>query len=56
MEEADVRKMRETIDDLNVRVELLENRISMCEDYVRDQEAKKEAEENPGLERSFRHA
>ncbi len=56
MADADVQKMRETIDELLMRVELLENRISMCEDYVRDQEAKKEMAENPDAERSFRHA
>lgn len=55
MADDDIRKMRDQIDDLLTRVDLLESRISMCEDYVRDQEAKKELAENPGAERSFRH-
>ena len=56
MPEADLKTLNETISDLLLRVELLENRISMCEDYVRDQEARKEIAENPDAERSFRHA
>ena len=56
MADADIQKLKDTIDDLLVRLELVENRISMVEDYVRDQEAQKEAAENPDAQRSFRHA
>jgi hypothetical protein len=54
--DTDIRTLRRTIDDLLLRVEMLETRISMCEDYVRDQEARKEAEADPDAKRSFRHA
>ena len=56
MADNDIQKMQELIDELLMRVDLLESRVSMCEDYVRDQEAKKEMAENPDAERSFRHA
>jgi hypothetical protein len=56
MSESDVTTLRETINDLLMRVELLETRISFCEDYIREQEARREAAENPDVERSFRHA
>lgn len=56
MADTDTRKLQEMIDDLLTRVDLLESRVSFCEDYVRDHEAKKELAENPNLERSFRHA
>lgn len=56
MPDPDVRKMQDLIDDLMMRVEVLETRISMCEDYVRDQEAQKEMAADPEAKRSFRHA
>ena len=56
MADMDIQSMKALVDDLLMRVEVLETRISMCEDYVRDQEAQKEAAENPDEKRSFRHA
>jgi hypothetical protein len=56
MADAETQKLKDQVDDLLTRVDLLESRISFCEDYVREQEAKREMEENPGAERSFRHA
>jgi hypothetical protein len=56
MADADTQKLKEQIDDLLMRVDLLESRVSFCEDYVRDQEAKKEMEADPDAKRSFRHA
>ena len=54
--DTDIQTLKRTIEDLLLRVELLETRISMCEDYVRDQEAQKEASQDPEAKRSFRHA
>lgn len=56
MTDADIQKLKDQVDELLMRVELLESRISMCEDYVRDQEAKKEMDADPDAKRSFRHA
>ena len=56
MAEVDTQQLKEQIDDLLMRVDLLESRISMCEDYVRDQEAQKEMAADPDAKRSFRHA
>ena len=56
MAEVDTQKLKEQVDDLLMRVDLLESRISMCEDYVRDQEAQKEMAADPDAKRSFRHA
>lgn len=56
MADAETQKLKEQVDDLLMRVDLLESRISFCEDYVRDQEAQKEMAENPEAKRSFRHA
>jgi len=52
----EIQTLKRTIEDLLLRVELLETRISMCEDYVRDQEARKEMQDDPDAKRSFRHA
>jgi len=56
MADSEIQKLREQVDDLLMRVDLLESRISFCEDYVRDQEARKEMEADPDAKRSFRHA
>jgi hypothetical protein len=56
MADIDVDQLKQQVEDLLMRVELLESRVSFTEDYVRDQEAKKEMEENPEAKRSFRHA
>ena len=53
---AETYKMNEQVDDLLMRVELLENRLSMLEDFIRDQEARKEMQADPDAKRSFRHA
>lgn len=54
--DTEIQTLKRTIEDLLLRVELLETRISMCEDYVRDQEARKEMQDDPDAKRSFRHA
>ena len=56
MADVETQKLKEQVDDLLMRVDLLESRISMCEDYVREQESRREMEENPDAKRSFRHA
>ena len=54
--DTEIQTLKRTTDDLLMRVELLETRISMCEDYVRDQEAQKEVAGDPDAKRSFRNA
>lgn len=56
MPEPDIRQMQEHVEDLLTRVDLLENRLSMLEDFIRDQEARKEMSADPDAKRSFRHA
>jgi hypothetical protein len=53
---ADNDKITEMVDDLQMRVELLETRLGMLEDFVRAEEAKKEMDADPDAKRSFRHA
>ncbi|HEY3269373.1 MAG TPA: hypothetical protein VGM37_20870 [Armatimonadota bacterium] len=56
MADDESRDLREQVNDLLMRAELLESRVSMLEDYIRDQEAKKEMADDPNAKRSFRHA
>lgn len=55
-EVAESDKVIEQVDDLLMRVELLENRLSMLEDFIREQESQKEMSADPEAKRSFRHA
>ncbi|HEY3414039.1 MAG TPA: hypothetical protein VGM51_13440 [Armatimonadota bacterium] len=48
--------MKEQVDDLLMRVELLETRLGMLEDFIRDEESRKEMSADPDAKRSFRHA
>jgi hypothetical protein len=55
MTDNDIAKVKEQLDEILLRLETLEARVSFTEDYVREQEVQKELAENPGAERSFRH-
>lgn len=53
---ADTDTMKEQVEDLMTRVDLLETRLGMLEDFIRDEESRKEMAADPDAKRSFRHA
>jgi hypothetical protein len=53
---AETTNVAEQVDDLMMRVELLETRLGMLEDFIRAEESKKEMADDPDAKRSFRHA